>query len=73
MKTTTTTTTTRNAYEAIVHEYAVECADRADREESEAVYTSAVEKITRDDDLFADYCREAEMTEKEITAALALK
>lgn len=60
-----------NAYEIIVHEYAVECADH-DRENNDA-YKDATDRMTSDDALFREYCEDAEMTETEINEALSLK
>ncbi len=64
------TTTIRNAYEVIVHEFAVESADR---EGTESAWDNAVAKITGDDAFFRAYCEDSEMTDAEITEALALK
>jgi hypothetical protein len=52
-------------YTAIVHEYAVEAADRGDS------YDAAKSRIGNDESVFRSYCEEAEMTEEEISRALA--
>jgi hypothetical protein len=59
-----------NAYQIIIHEYALEARDRDD---TDAAYDEASEKMMSDDELFRTYCREADMPVAEIEAALALK
>jgi hypothetical protein len=60
-----------NAYEIIIHEYALERRSHGDDTADE--YRAATERMRSDDDLFREYCREAEMSDAEIEQALALK
>jgi len=59
-----------NAYEIIIHEYALEAREGSD---TDAAYDDAAAKMTGDDDLFRTYCRDAQMPAAEIEVALALK
>jgi len=60
-----------NAYEIIIHEYALERLGHGDDTADE--YRAASERMRSDDDLFREYCREAEMSDAEIEQALTLK
>lgn len=60
-----------NAYEIIIHEYALESSEATDN--YEAAYDEAAAKMQDDNELFRRYCVEAQMPSDEINAALALK